>query len=149
MVKEGDTVPRFNLPNQTGEKIEPNFEGLTVLYFYPRDGTPGCETEAVQFKKEFETYRDLRIDVYGISTDDPDSHKHFSEEHDLPFDLLSDSDGSVAGKLEVEINNDRAERTTFVIDGRTVYKRYDDVNPDGHPRDVLMDLLDAGKVSLE
>lgn len=148
-MNEGDHFSVCELPNQDGDPVRIDTNGLVVVYFYPEDGTPGCRTEAVQFGKEFETYEELGIDIYGVSTDDPESHSQFADEHDIPFDLLSDAEGAYSDQLGVDVENGRADRTTFVVHDGTIMKRYDNVDPDGHPREILMDLLDDGVVSLD
>jgi len=75
----GDDAPTVTARNQDGEEVSPAFEEPTVVYFYPKDDTPGCTVEANQFQRERETYRDAGVDVYGVSVDDVDSHRSFSE----------------------------------------------------------------------
>ncbi len=149
MLEKGDNAPSVSAPNQDGETVEPSFDGPTVLYFYPKDDTPGCTTEANQFQKEQETYEDAGVDVYGVSTDDVDSHRAFADKYDIEFDLLADPDGEIAEKFGVEVSGGTTGRTTFVLVGGEVHRVYSSVNPDGHARDVLMDLLDDGLVELE
>ena len=149
MLTPGDPAPDVAAPNQHGERVAPDFEAPTVVYFYPEDGTSGCTTEATQFGKELETYRDAGVAVYGVSVDDVDSHAAFAEKHDLEFDLLADPDGEVAAAFGVATPQDRAERVTFVLVDGAVWRVYEGVDPDGHARDVLLDLLDAGVVELE
>jgi len=149
MLEKGDNAPSVSAPNQDGETVEPSFDGPTVLYFYPKDDTPGCTTEANQFQKEQETYEDAGVDVYGVSTDDVDSHRAFADKYDIEFDLLADPDGEIAEKFGVEVSGGTTGRTTFVLVGGEVHRVYSSVNPDGHAREVLMDLLDDGLVELE
>lgn len=144
----GADAPTVTLPNQHDESVEVDTTGPTVLYFYPEDGTPGCTTEAEQFGRERETYGDAGVPVYGVSTDDVDSHAAFAADHDVWFDLLADPDGTAIDAYEVDRDaRDRAVRTTFVlVDGR-VHRVYEGVNPDGHAREVLLDLLEEGLVN--
>ncbi|MFB6165796.1 MAG: peroxiredoxin [Haloarculaceae archaeon] len=146
----GDPAPEISAPNQHGDPVSPDFEAPTVLYFYPRDGTPGCTTEAAQFEREADAYADAGVTVYGVSTDSVESHREFADEQDLSFELLADPDGEVADAFGVErSSSDAAARTTFVlVDGR-VERVYDGVDPDGHARDVLAALLEDGVVTLE
>lgn len=147
----GAPAPSVSAPNQHGETVTVDVVGPTVLYFYPRDGTPGCTTEAEQFTLERESYRDAGVAVYGVSTDSVDSHAEFAADQGIEVDLLADPDGVVADAYDVEIDDAHhaAARTTFVIVDGTVHRVYTGVNPDGHARTVLMDLLDDGVVSLD
>jgi len=146
---DGDPAPEIALPNQDGETVAPGFDAPTVLYFYPEDGTPGCATEAEQFTLEHDAYEDAGVAVYGVSTDTVDSHAEFAAEEGVEFDLLADPDGEVLDAFDVERQPDgRATRTTFVLVDGAVHRVYEGVTPDGHARDVLMDLLDDGVVEL-
>lgn len=145
----GNPAPEIRAPNQHGDPVEPDFEEPTVLYFYPEDGTPGCKTEAAQFQAERDIYDEAGITVYGVSTDDVSSHRAFAEEGGIEFDLLADPDGEVADAFGIDIPGGRADRTTFVLANDEVVAVYEDVDPDGHAREVMFDLLDAGLVELE
>ncbi|WP_327050786.1 peroxiredoxin [Halomicrococcus gelatinilyticus] len=146
---DGDDAPAVAAQNQHGETVEPDFEEPTVLYFYPRDDTPGCTVEAKQFDKELESYRDADVAVYGVSTDDVDSHEAFADKYDLDFDLLADPDGEVAAAFDVDVDEGYTARTTFVLAHGEVQAAYEGVDPDGHAREVLGDLLDEGLASLD
>jgi peroxiredoxin Q/BCP len=149
MLDAGDSVPDVEAPNQYGESVSPEFETPTVLYFYVEDGTPGCSTQADQFAREREAYADAGVTVYGVSTDDVDSHRGFAEREGIEYDLLADPDGDLCDAFGVPRDSQgRAERTTFVIADGEVQRVYADVSADGHARDVLMDMLDDGIVSL-
>ena len=145
----GDPAPRVIATNQGGERITVDFAAPTVLYFYPRDGTPGCTTEAEQFDAELESYREAGVRVYGVSTDDADSHREFAADRGLGFDLLADPDGKVADAFGVDTSGGAADRTTFVCAGGQVCGVYEGVRPDGHARQVLREILEMGLVSLE
>jgi peroxiredoxin Q/BCP len=145
---EGDAAPTVTARNQDGEEVTLAFERPTVLYFYPRDATAGCTIEARQFDRELETYRDAGVSVYGVSTDDVDAHREFCDAEDLGFDLLADPDADVAERFDVDRRNGATARTTFVLADGEVKAVYEDVDPDGHARDVLLDALDAGLVTL-
>ena len=146
----GDSAPTVSAKNQDGETVSPDFTEPTVVYFYPRDGTPGCELEANQFQAERDSYRDAGMDIYGVSTDDVDSLKEFADDNGLEFDLLADPDGEVADAFDLEVTDDFVGRTTFVLADDEVKAVYDpeDVNPDGHAREVLSESLDSGLVAL-
>jgi peroxiredoxin Q/BCP len=145
----GDLAPRVAAPDQTGEVVEPAFEEPTVLFFYPRDGTTGCTTEARQFTAERPTYDEAGVTAYGVSTDDVDAHAEFAEAEDLSVPLLADPDGELADAFGVPVENGRAARTTFVLADGEVKRVYEDVRPDGHARRVLEDLLDDGLAELD
>ncbi|MGQ3413001.1 peroxiredoxin [Natrinema sp. LN54] len=144
----GDDAPTVTAPNQDGDTVSPDFEEPTVLYFYPRDDTPGCTIEANQFQRERETYLDAGVDVYGVSTDDVDSHRSFCDSEGLEFDLLADPDGEIAEAFGVELRDGATARTTFLLADGEVKAVYEGVDPDGHAREVLLDALDDGLVTL-
>lgn len=148
-LEPGDPAPDVTAPNQHGESTSPRFDSPTVLYFYPEDGTPGCQTEATQFQFELEHYQDAGVAVYGISTDPIERHREFAEEHDLEFDLLADPDGDLADAFDLDLEQGRYPRTTFVFVDGQVDRVYEHVTPDGHARDLMFDLLDDGVVELE
>jgi peroxiredoxin Q/BCP len=148
-LEPGDPTPEVRAPTQDGDGVEPDWTGVSVVYFYPKDDTPGCTTEAEQFQTELESYRDADVAVYGVSVDDVDSHAEFAAEYGIEFDLLADSDGEVVDAFEVERTRGVASRTTFVVVDRVIQAVYTGVDPDGHARNVLADLLETGVVSLE
>ncbi len=108
-----------------------------VLYFYPKDATPGCTTQACEFRDNIFAYRELGAVILGISVDDVASHKAFAEQHSLPFTILADSDKTVTtayGTLKKYVGIAKlARRDTFIIDpqGR-IAKHYVKVDPNGH-----------------
>ncbi|AFO55326.1 alkyl hydroperoxide reductase/ Thiol specific antioxidant/ Mal allergen [Natrinema sp. J7-2] len=144
----GDDAPTVTAPNQDGEAVTLAFEEPTVLYFYPKDDTPGCTIEATQFQRERETYRNAGVDVYGVSTDDVESHRSFCDSEGLEFDLLADPDAAIAEAFDVELRDGVTARTTFLLADGNVTAVYEDVDPDGHARDVLLDALEDGLVTL-
>jgi peroxiredoxin Q/BCP len=144
----GRPAPDFTLPSTTGEPVSlKQFKGkkTVVLYFYPKDETPGCTREACDFRDHAGEFETARVVVLGVSTDPMESHLRFQAKHQLPFPLLSDEDAAVSklygvykqknlyGKKHLGI-----ERTTFVIDrtGR-VAQIWPKVKVDGHIQDVL------------
>ena len=147
-LRDGDPAPTVSAPNQDGETVELGFGQPTVLYFYPRDETPGCTTEARQFDLERDTYRDAGVAVYGVSTDDVGSHRAFADAEDLDVELLADPDAELADAFGVELREGAAMRTTFVLADGEVKRVYENVDPDGHAREVLLDALEDGLVSL-
>src|ERR1700674_2349987 len=143
----GMTAPAFRLQDQAGAwHSSSDYRGKwLVLYFYPKDDTPGCTTQACEFRDNLFAFNKLGAVVVGVSVDDVASHKQFAEEQSLPFTLLADSTKetakaygvlhSVLGLMEI------AARETFIIDpqGR-VAKHYAPVDPKGHSQAVLQDL---------
>ncbi len=140
-------APDFTLPNQDGQSISlSDFAGSwLVLYIYPRDDTPGCTTEACSMRDARDELAEMGVRVIGLSKDDASSHEAFKAKHNLNFDLLSDSDGSVIdaygawgakmfGKLGIQ-------RKTFIIspEGQVV-KVYGRVTPAGHGEQIIADL---------
>jgi thioredoxin-dependent peroxiredoxin len=94
----GSKAPDFTLPSQSGEMVslkEFLGEKVVILYFYPKDGTPGCTKEACAFRDEHEEFGKLDAEVIGVSSDSVESHRRFAEKHDLSFPLLSDEGGKV------------------------------------------------------
>ncbi|MFE4107497.1 thioredoxin-dependent thiol peroxidase [Almyronema epifaneia] len=146
----GDSAPDFSLPDAAGKLVSlSDFAGQRlVLYFYPRDNTPGCTKEACGFRDVYPRYQEQSVAVLGISTDDAKSHTKFATKYELPFPLLSDAEGQVAsaygsyglkkfmGKAYMGIS-----RSTFIIgpDGR-IEKIYRKVKPASHATEVLEDL---------
>jgi peroxiredoxin Q/BCP len=143
----GDKAPDFTLPADGGGEV--SLKALkgkaVVLYFYPRDDTPGCTTEACAFRDNIFAFDKEGAVVLGISVDDVGSHKAFAEKHSLPFTLLADPTKAVTkeyGVLKTYMPMmEMAHRETFIIDpqGR-IAKRYETVDPDGHSKVVLDDL---------
>ena len=144
----GDDAPTVTALNQDGEDVTLAFAEPTVLYFYPRDDTPGCTIEATQFQRERETYQDAGVSVYGVSTDDVDSHQSFCASEGLEFELLADPNAEIADTFDVELRNGAAARTTFLLADGEVKAVYEAVDPDGHAREVLLDALEDGLVTL-
>ncbi|MBI2027800.1 MAG: thioredoxin-dependent thiol peroxidase [Deltaproteobacteria bacterium] len=146
-LKEGEKAPNFTLTAHTGEKISPKqFHGKkVVLYFYPKDNTPGCTKEACGFRDEHEKIEGLRAVILGVSPDPLELHEKFVKHFNLPFKLLADDDQSVCKKYGVWAEKNMygkkywgVVRTTFVIDeGGVVEKIYHDVKPDIHANEVL------------
>ncbi|MEZ5498536.1 MAG: peroxiredoxin [Steroidobacteraceae bacterium] len=143
----GSMAPEFTLPDQHGESISLASKrgSWVVLYFYPKDATPGCTTEACEFRDNIFAFRKAGATVLGISVDDVDSHKSFSTEHSLPFPLLADSAKKVAASYGVLYRAlgvmELARRETFIIDpeGR-IARHYAKVDPKSHARELLADL---------
>ena len=119
-IEVGDKVPAFSLRNQAGKwvEIEQFFGRPFVLYFYPKDDTPGCTAEACGFRDAYDEFRDLDAEVIGVSADSPTSHSAFAKKYDLPFTLLSDQDNQVRKLFGVTGNlfGLLPGRVTYVVD---------------------------------
>jgi peroxiredoxin Q/BCP len=144
--EEGTTVPEFRLQDQNGEWHSPaDYEGQwLVLYFYPKDQTPGCTTEACNFRDDIFKFKEKDSAVLGVSVDDVESHVAFAEKYELPFPLLADPTHEVAttfGVLRDWKLFKIANRETFLIapDG-TIAIHYDKVDPETHSAQILADL---------
>ena len=146
MPKEGDKAPSFNMPTNTGEKVSlSKLKGQKiVLYFYPRDDTPGCTKEACGFRDDFSKYKKAGAVVIGVSKDSVESHQKFIDKYDLNFILASD-DGTVCEKYDAwRIKNMYGKeylgigRSTFLIDTKgKINKIWPKVKVDGHVEEVL------------
>jgi peroxiredoxin Q/BCP len=149
MLQATDDAPEVTATDHDGDTVTLSFAEPTVLYFYPRDDTPGCTVEAEGFDERLAAYRDAGVAVYGVSTDDVESHAAFRAKYDLDIDLLADPDGEVAAAFGVAVEGGAADRVTYVLADGEVKRVYRGVDPDGHARDVLQDLVDAGIVADE
>lgn len=146
-VEAGKQAPDFTLPNQDGEQISlSDFKGkYVVLYFYPKDMTPGCTTEACDFRDQHGSFRDLDAVILGVSPDPAESHQKFIDKHDLPFHLLADEDHQVAEdydvwKLKKNFGKEYygIERSTFIIDKEgNLQKEFRKVKVKGHVEEAL------------
>lgn len=139
-------APDFRLQDQNGNwhELGDFSDQWLVVYFYPRADTPGCTTQACDFRDNIYAFRGAGAQVVGISTDPVDRQKAFSEKYSLPFAILSDADGVVAERFGVLMQSGQvnfARRETFLIspDGEIV-EHYQQVNPDRHSEQVLADL---------
>lgn len=142
----GSDAPAFNLQDQNGDwhKLEDYRGQWLAVYFYPKDDTPGCTTEACNFRDNIYAFKAIGATVVGISVDDVDSHREFSEKYKLPFIILADETGATAdayGVLRDWKLTKIASRQSFLVnpDG-VVAKHYEDVDPDTHTQEVLADL---------
>ncbi|MGI8934414.1 MAG: peroxiredoxin [Phormidesmis sp.] len=141
-LSEGITAPNFTAKDDAGNSVTlSDFEGKTVvLYFYPKDDTPGCTKQACSSRDSYEAYQGKDIVVLGVSRDDETSHKAFKDKFSLPFPLVVDTDGTISQAYEVE-GGGYSKRATFVIDEKGVIKKvYESVKTDTHADDILSDL---------
>jgi peroxiredoxin Q/BCP len=150
MVAEGEEAPDFALLADDERKVSlKDHRGKkVVLYFYPKDGTPGCTQEAIEFRDIAEEFEKEDVIILGVSKDSVKSHQKFKQKHDLPFTLLSDPEGKVLDLYGVWKKKSLygrtflgTERTTFLIDEKgTVKKVYRKVKVKGHAQVCLLDL---------
>jgi len=146
-ITPGSKAPAFSLPSDTGETI--SLEGLrgrpVVLFFYPKDDTPGCTTEACEFRDNWQAVQQSGAVLLGVSPDGVDSHRKFREKFSLPFPLLADEDHAVADAYgawgEKSMYGKKyygVLRTTFIIDAAGSVRRvFEKVKPAGHAAEVL------------
>jgi peroxiredoxin Q/BCP len=147
MLTEGDHVPNFELADQDGRIVRSaDFAGKPlVVYFYPKDNTPGCTTEACSFRDAYAEYRERGVAVVGISADSSGSHRKFADKFSLPFTLLSDPEKKVIKAFgawgEKKLYGKAYEgifRSTFVIGADGIVKKvFPKVSPAGHAEEIL------------
>ena len=142
----GDSAPDFQLDSQSGETVRLKDvigQKDIVLYFYPKDNTPGCTTEAQAFRDSYETFKDLGAEVIGVSSDSVDSHRDFASKCNLPFTILSDSGGRVRKLYGVPSSlGVFPGRVTYVIDRKGVvrYVFSSQMNPAKHVEEAVRKL---------
>ena len=150
MPRVGEKAPAFTLPDQNGkEHALADYAGKWILlYFYPKDDTPGCTIEACTIRDQFKDFKKIGAAVLGVSTDSVASHKKFAATYELPFTLLADVNKEVVGAYGVFGEKKMmgrtymgVRRTSFLIDplGK-VAKVYEKVKPEGHAGQVIADL---------
>jgi peroxiredoxin Q/BCP len=147
MLKEGDDAPDFNAKDQDGNDVKlANLKGQrVVLYFYPKDDTPGCTKQACSFRDADDVYKSKGIRVLGVSTDNEKSHQKFISKFQLPFDLLADTDKKIVEDYGVWGEKSMYGKTymgtarkTFLIDGDgKIVKIFDKVDVTAHADEVL------------
>ena len=147
MLAEGDKVPSFELQDADGKTVKSSeFKGKKfVVYFYPRDFTPGCTIEAEEFSKEYKKFQKIGATIIGISTDSVESHKKFVDKMGIPYVLLSDPESEVSKKFGVWGKKQfmgreymGIQRSTFLVDEKgKIFKVYPSVKPKGHAEEVL------------
>ena len=147
----GESAPSFKLQDQNGDwHTLGDYKGkYVVLFFYPKDGTPGCTTEACNFRDNIFAFDDLNTQILGISLDDVDSHKEFSEKYSLPYPILADVEKESAvdyGVLGKFMMMTITKRESFIIDPEgLIVKHYKNVDPDKHTDEVIEELKSLQK----
>ena len=146
-VQVGDKAPDFNLPTDGGKSLSMgDLKGKNVvLYFYPKDDTPGCTREACSFRDNLPKFSAMDATIVGVSSDSSESHDAFKAKFQLPFPLVSDVDGKLSEGYGVWVERERdgkkffgINRSTFLIDKAGVIRReWRGVNVDGHSEEIL------------
>jgi thioredoxin-dependent peroxiredoxin len=142
----GSAAPGFNLQDQNGEwhKLEDYKGTWLAVYFYPKDDTPGCTTEACNFRDNIYAFKAIGAEVVGISVDDVESHKDFSTKYKLPFTILADVGGKTSESYGVLVDYmamQIASRQSFLVNPEgIIVKHYDKVDPETHTAQVLADI---------
>ncbi|MAK62091.1 MAG: thioredoxin-dependent thiol peroxidase [Ponticaulis sp.] len=149
----GDTLPKFNLPTIPGQTLssEDLSGNWSVVYFYPKDNTPGCTKEALAFSEHIEEFEKLGVKVIGVSKDSPKKHENFIQKHNLKIDLVSDEDGNLCESFGVWAEKKMYGkvywgiiRSTFLFDpDQKLYQAWQKVKVPGHAETVLQAVSEA------
>ncbi len=150
MLSEGDKLPKLTVNDDEGRKVktEDLLGGPLVLYFYPKDDTPGCTNEASQFRDLYAKFERKGARIVGVSRDTPESHQKFKEKYKIPFTLLADTESKLCDAFGVIVEKNMygkkskgIQRSTFLIDGKgVIVKAWPKVTVDEHAEDVLESL---------
>jgi thioredoxin-dependent peroxiredoxin len=148
-IHEGDIAPDFSFGDYKGvnTKLSDLRGRRIVLYFYPKDFTPGCSTEATEFARDYEKFKAKNIDILGISPDDEESHSKFREKMNIPYHLVPDTDFTISKRYAVYGPRNfmgkeyiGVSRTTFLVDQNgVIIKIFNKVKPLGHSLEVLQE----------
>lgn len=151
MIKEKKILKDFKLPSTSGKEFHLNkdLKQNLIIYIYPKDNTPGCTTESIEFAKDYKKFKKLKTDIIGISKDSIESHLKFKNKFMFPFELLSDENNKVIMKLgawgEKSMYGKKfmgIKRTTLLINkNREILKKWENVKVKNHVKDVLQHLL--------
>lgn len=150
----GDKIPKFKGETASGSITNKDLAGkTTVLYFYPKDDTPGCTTEACAFRDNLPKFKKMNAVVYGVSKDDLKRHEKFASKYELPFTLISDTDGSICESfgawMEKSLYGRKymgIDRATFLIDDQGIIRQiWRKVKVSGHVDEVLAEVKKIGK----
>lgn len=140
LIAVGSPAPSFTVTAHDGQTVElAKLKGkYVVLYFYPKDDTPGCTKEACELRDSWAKLQKAGVQVFGVSTQDNNSHRAFAEKYKLPFALLPDEKGEIAAKYKVPVVDGKARRITYLIgkDGKIKHV-WPKVNPVGHAAEIL------------
>lgn len=140
-VQVGGTAPQFTSLLTSGDVVKlSQYKGKkVVLYFYPKDDTPGCTIEACGLRDQYQKIRDLGAEILGVSVDNVASHQHFTQKFELPFQLVADSDKSITKAYDVlNPQSGMARRVTFIIDEKGIIEKvFDPVKAAEHTQQVI------------
>ena len=152
MLVEGDRIPKFTIADSNGNKVKSaDFKGKKhVIYFYPKDFTPGCTTQADEFSTEYKKFQKKDIEIIGISPDDESSHKKFCAKMGIKYVLLSDTEKEVSKAFGVWGKKKfmgreymGVTRSSFLVNDKgIIFKIYPKVKPAGHAKQVLEDFIE-------
>lgn len=147
MISEGDSVPKFEANDANGNKVKSSdFKGKKhAIYFYPKDFTPGCTTEADEFSKDYPKFKKAGIEIIGVSPDGVDSHKKFCNKMNIPYTLLADTEKEISKQFGVWGKKKfmgreymGVLRSTFLVNEKgKIFKIFPKVKPAGHSKEVL------------
>ena len=143
MLDSNTLAPDFSVINHEGTEISlSDYRGKWVLlYFYPKDNTPGCTQEACALRDNFDALSEAGVVILGVSTDSPESHTAFKEKHALPFDLLADTDKDIVSRYEAQSALGGTKRVSYLINPDGIIARvYAKVKPLEHAQEVLTDI---------
>ena len=150
ILHEGDKAPDFNLQDTEGNKVTLNelLGKKIVIYFYPKDDTPGCTIEACEIRDNYSIFKENNIAVLGVSADSIESHKNFTDKFNLPFPLLADINKNMCEDYDVLVDKvvhghtvKGIARITFLIDEVGVIKKiWNPVDPNGHADEILNEI---------
>jgi len=141
----GAEVPALVRVDHRGQVVSLRSQTPTLVYFYPRDGTPGCTKEACAFRDAWQKYDAAGVRVIGVSSDSEEDHRKFAEEHALPFSLIADPEHVWSDAFGVGTFAGLDSRVSFLIDSRgKIVKSYEDVDPGVHAEEVLADAQRLG-----
>jgi peroxiredoxin Q/BCP len=145
LLTQGAEVPPLVRVDHRGQIVSLRSETPTLVYFYPRDGTPGCTKEACAFRDVWQKYEVAGLRVIGVSSDSEDDHRKFAEEHGLPFSLIADPEHVWSGAFGVGTFAGMDARVSFLVDAQShIVKAYEDVDPGVHAEQVLTDAQALG-----
>jgi peroxiredoxin Q/BCP len=150
MLREGDQIPSMTLLDDRGDAVKTRdlLGGPLVLYFYPKDDTPGCTSEASQFRDLYQQFQEKKTRIVGVSRDSVESHRRFKEKFSIPFPLLADTESKLCDAFGVIVEKNVSgkssrgiARSTFLIDANgSITKVWPKVNVDEHAEEVLASL---------
>ncbi|MGI4803219.1 MAG: thioredoxin-dependent thiol peroxidase, partial [Janthinobacterium lividum] len=150
LLKEGDQAPDFNAKDQNGSSVSLSafLDKTLILYFYPKDDTPGCTAQACSFRDNYQSLLQQGYNVVGVSTDDEKSHKKFESKHQLPFPLIADTDRSISESYGVWVEKNMygkvymgTARTTFLINKNSIILKIIEKVDTKNASQQILDLL--------